>query len=369
MVRKTGFLKLLKHKYLGESEVTNYTNMSVHKLMLLVTIVVGVIMTMTFSSHTYRQSGIFWQYLLSLSTVCFFMASYLTLNNKRIIIPTMLAVVPLFLHYLQMFYQGGHDGFQGIWVLCIPLVSLLLGLRCAFVISVSTFLFIAAVCFIPGFGYSYPVGIAGRYLGTYITISIFTFVYEYTKNEAHYEYVKELERIGQIDPLTELLNRRGFKQSVERLFKQALRDELPISFLMIDIDHFKKFNDTYGHPKGDVCLVSCVKIFKDCVRRPLDLIVRLGGEEFGIFLFNTGAKEAVHIAEKIRENIERTNIEVAPNTFASITASIGVSTVDLRKNHERKHFDFDELIAEADELLYAAKNSGRNQVLHSPAKA
>jgi len=352
----------LNQKFFGESDILNFTQFSVNKLMLKIVISVGIVTTLFLAPQTYKENHNIWEYIVSLSLIGFFIASFLTINLKRNMISLMLCIIPLFSVFLLMFYMGEHELFYGIWVLCIPVISLLAGLRIAMIISGISFLFILSVCLIPDFGNNYPAAVAIRYLVAYFTISLFAFVYEYAKNKAHHDYVKELEKLGQIDPLTELLNRRGFQQNLEMLCKQAIREELPISFMMIDIDHFKIFNDTHGHPKGDSCLLHCVKVFRNNVRRPLDLIVRMGGEEFGIFLFNTDFKDAVRIAEKIRENIETTDIEISENNFTRVTVSVGITSVDLR---QRRTFNFDDMINEADKLLYCAKNMGRNKVLHS----
>jgi diguanylate cyclase (GGDEF)-like protein len=284
-------------------------------------------------------------------------------KNVPEVIPALLSVIPLTSIYCLLFYKGGSELFQGIWVLCIPLISMLAGLKIATIICAVEFIFISAVCFIPSFGHEYPLDVSTRYLAAFFTNFILAFSYAYSKDLLHYEYIKELKKLGQIDALTGLLNRRGFSLYCETLWKQAIRDKAAISFLMIDIDSFKKYNDAYGHQKGDLCLIKCVKIFKETAKRPLDLLVRLGGEEFGVLLFGADMDEAVSIAEKIRAKVEKETVDISGNQSKNISLSIGVaSTSNLTKG---KYRNFDDMLVVANTNTYIAKKKGGNQVWYS----
>jgi diguanylate cyclase (GGDEF)-like protein len=396
MEKDTGLIKVLKHKVFGDSEIIDITEISVRRAMLFLTIFVGIIMSISFSLYNLNfvvQNEIIdfccdacvtlecssycavgtvavehskfistLELFLYLSLILLFIASSMMLSRRSrvpIAIPTMLVTIPLIIVFVGMFFVGGKEGFRGIWILCIPLISVLMGLKNAVIVNTSVFFVISAIAFIPGFGYDYLLGTSVRYLTAYFINCIFTFAYEYSRNKSHYRHVRELKLLGQIDPLTGLLNRRGFQQNFEMLWKQAVREKLPISFLMIDVDHFKKFNDTYGHPQGDICLIQCVGIFKKCVKRPLDLIVRLGGEEFGILLFNTKLKEAVSLAEEIRLEVEKSVVKISENITTNVTVSIGIASTfgNIEKT-------LDEIYIEADTYLYDAKLVGRNQVIY-----
>lgn len=154
------------------------------------------------------------------------------------------------------------------------------------------------------------------------------------------------------DPLTGLLNRRGFDTSFSALKEIYKRNKVPFSILFIDIDHFKKINDTYGHDIEDKVLSELAKILQENLRKS-DLIVRWGGEEFVIILGNTDKEKAKKIAEKIRLAVERYHKKNLPH----FTVSIGVVTAD------KVDFDIDLLFRKADEALYEAKKSGRNKVV------
>jgi len=159
------------------------------------------------------------------------------------------------------------------------------------------------------------------------------------------------------DPLTGLANRRAFNQGVNRAWLRCRRAHSPLSLLSIDIDHFKKINDTFGHPAGDACLKSVARIIKRHARRPEDLAARIGGEEFILLLPDTEISTAHYIAERLRQAISlKCSVEGVPH--ATITASIGL--VGLIPTHDTRP---EMLLTAADVALYAAKHGGRDRVM------
>ena len=140
---------------------------------------------------------------------------------------------------------------------------------------------------------------------------------------------------------------------------------MPISLAIVDLDHFKLLNDTYGHQAGDSCLKSIGQVLKTFATRPGDLCARYGGEEFAIVYGNTHLDKAQILINKLLDDIRLLNIanEKSP-TLPILTASIGLSTM-----HPNKENNESELIKEADELLYSAKNNGRNQVFKRSTRA
>jgi len=158
------------------------------------------------------------------------------------------------------------------------------------------------------------------------------------------------------DPLTKLYNRRFLEETLPISIATANRENKKLAFLMIDMDHFKEVNDTYGHKSGDIVLETLAKILKKSVRKN-DLIIRYGGEEFLILLQNIKLKEdALKVAEKIRKSVQNTEIKIEEGKIIKKTVSIGVSVCpdDCDKGWE--------CIKYADMALYKAKNSGRNRV-------
>jgi diguanylate cyclase (GGDEF)-like protein len=169
--------------------------------------------------------------------------------------------------------------------------------------------------------------------------------------------LRSAERVGLIDELTGLANRRCFNDRIDMEWKRADRDQKPISFCMIDIDKFKEYNDTYGHPQGDTLLQVVSRIFTTEARRPADMTARLGGEEFGILLPETTLNAAVEIAEHIRLNVQNAEIPTVDGTITTIAVSIGVSSLLPQSG-----MTIQEMLSQADSLLYHAKNTGRNRV-------
>lgn len=169
----------------------------------------------------------------------------------------------------------------------------------------------------------------------------------------------KLEQASYTDSLTALYNRRYFNIVYEREFKRSLRSGKSFVFMMLDIDFFKQYNDTYGHLQGDSALQAVAKVLKMTLQRPGDYPFRLGGEEFGIILSDTDCKNAKMMGERVRENIENLKIEhngskVSPILTVSIGGICIIPTV---------HMGEDALIHTADTNLYAAKQRGRNQVV------
>jgi diguanylate cyclase (GGDEF)-like protein len=167
-----------------------------------------------------------------------------------------------------------------------------------------------------------------------------------------------IERLGLIDPLTNIPNRRCFDDRLDIEWRRAIREKKPISFLMMDVDKFKNYNDTYGHPQGDTLLRTIAKIFTSATRRPMDLAARIGGEEFGVLLPDTILEGALEVAEEIRSHVEATRIPTANgSTITTVTISIGVAT-----HIPGEESTIEAFIAQADTNLYTAKETGRNRV-------
>lgn len=166
--------------------------------------------------------------------------------------------------------------------------------------------------------------------------------------------VNELHKLSMIDNLTNIYNRRYFFKMSQDLVSIAAREQKKVSLLMIDIDYFKKINDTYGHQAGDFILVSLVKEIEKVMRKS-DIFARIGGEEFSILLHNTSIEGACVIAEKIREIIEN---KVFTYNSISINLTISIGIAELNE----KHTSIETLYTQADKQLYFAKASGRNKV-------
>lgn len=166
-----------------------------------------------------------------------------------------------------------------------------------------------------------------------------------------------LANLANMDGLTEIYNHRFFQNTLENEIDRAIRNATQLSLLLIDIDHFKNFNDTYGHQVGDFILKEFSKILKENIRK-YDTLARYGGEEFTVILPDTNAEEALAVAEKLRETVDDTTFDDNREEY-HITASFGVSSAAPATIDNFKKSD---LINQADTALYQAKEGGRNQV-------
>jgi diguanylate cyclase (GGDEF)-like protein len=169
----------------------------------------------------------------------------------------------------------------------------------------------------------------------------------------------ELERLAAHDGLTGLTNRRGFDERLDAELSRAIRDQQSMALIMIDVDHFKRFNDTYGHQLGDECLREVASGLLTAVLRPSDLVARYGGEEFAVILPSVDQAGAYAVAERIRESIAALAIVHSGNdALGVVTVSVGLACgVPSRGTNEK------DLITLADKALYQAKRSGRNRVV------
>lgn len=196
------------------------------------------------------------------------------------------------------------------------------------------------------------------------------------RTEALSEANRQLEALARVDPLTGLANRRHWQETLEREVRRNARSSTALSLVLLDVDFFKGYNDTLGHPAGDLCLARVAAAVRGVATRAGDLAARYGGEEFGILLPATSALQALGIAESLRQAVERLDLphptsRVAPH----VTVSVGVASVpgDLSAAADPANgtlaVDPIRLVAEADEALYLAKHGGRNQVRMGPATA
>lgn len=165
------------------------------------------------------------------------------------------------------------------------------------------------------------------------------------------------------DGLTGVPNRRRFEEYLEQEWKRAARAKEPLLLMMMDIDHFKAFNDTYGHLEGDTCLKKVAKILGSCMRRPADMVARYGGEEFVCLLPETSLDGALQVAECFNAGLRDEGIEHSKSPVAdTITISIGIAM--LRPEHDQ---DPKTLVDLADKRLYRAKETGRNRIVYEDA--
>lgn len=209
-----------------------------------------------------------------------------------------------------------------------------------------------------------------------VSTCMFTLYYLYTmEHEERHNYLlgqrqrvlgdaltranEELERVSRTDALTQVANRRHFDEAIAQTWERARRSHQEVSLLMLDVDHFKLYNDHHGHPAGDACLIQVAQVLRQCLRRPGDLLARYGGEEFIAVLDKASPQQAQQAAERVRLAVENLNMpHGAAPLHGRVTISIGWACMragDREASVQR-------LTSLADEALYQAKNRGRNAV-------
>ena len=167
-----------------------------------------------------------------------------------------------------------------------------------------------------------------------------------------------LRNLAGLDGLTGIANRRSFDEVLQREWRRSTRTRAPLSLLMIDLDHFKQFNDNFGHAGGDQCLTTVANVIANSAHRPGDFPARYGGEEFAVVLPETDAEGAANVAEYLRKTVEEMGIRHPGNSASPfVTASIGTATAVPCAQQKAK-----EILSSADLALYRAKDLGRNRI-------
>jgi diguanylate cyclase len=176
------------------------------------------------------------------------------------------------------------------------------------------------------------------------------------RTEALEDANRQLQEVSVTDGLTRIKNRRFFEEASHAEYQRAYREKTPLSVLMIDIDHFKKVNDTYGHQFGDLCLQRAAELVAGSLKRPPDMAARYGGEEFVVLLPNTSCEGAMTVAEQIHRAFSNHEISDGQHSL-TLTVSIGLAGEVPADRDGRER-----LLKQADDFLYVAKESGRNRI-------
>lgn len=163
------------------------------------------------------------------------------------------------------------------------------------------------------------------------------------------------------DPLTGLYNRRELEQSFDREWRRAIRHQLEVSLLMIDVDHFKRYNDKFGHQRGDECLQALALIMQKVFSRGADVVARYGGEEFAALLPETSNQDAALLGVSLAKELAKHDVNASASPIAAaVTLSMGVAS-----NTPVQGSDYTQLISLADQSLYTAKKQGRNRLVNA----
>jgi len=173
------------------------------------------------------------------------------------------------------------------------------------------------------------------------------------------ELTEKLHRLSVVDGLTGIANRRNFDETLVRAWRRSQRQSTPVSLILVDIDHFKSYNDCHGHLGGDECLQQVAQALSQTVKRPFDLVARYGGEEFGVVLPDTAKAGAEQVAEAMRATVESLRIPHGSSPVSEVvTISCGTASALAAPGTAPES-----LVAAADACLYEAKHAGRNRVV------
>lgn len=252
-----------------------------------------------------------------------------------------------------------HFPYEGLLLICMA-AYFLVGLRLSEALLSSAIMLAAYLAFDSWAGTA-PARLAnnlmfllfGNLMG-----AVGCYLLEYRSRE-HFLVGNLLQALAEQDSLTGLHNRRSFDRQLERLWRQAQRERVPVALLLGDVDHFKAYNDRYGHQAGDAVLRQVGQVFQQAARRPLDMAVRMGGEEFAVLLYDIDAAQMLQRAEALRQAVEGLQIEHAGSTSAAVvTLSIGVVCLLPQPGQAPSS-----LYQQADRWLYEAKAFGRNRVM------
>lgn len=281
-----------------------------------------------------------------------------------------LLILCLMVLTLLLLITGGKDNTGPLWIYLVPPVTMFFAGFIRGLFSLIAFTVVSAIVM---FGFDeailvtqYTYAFKTRLLYSFMTVSFLSAFYEYSRQKSYDTalYLSEqFERQAKHDHLTQLLNRRGAQQCLEREYARIVRNKSKFSIAIADIDRFKSINDTLGHEQGDEVLVQISKVFTTRLRTQ-DILARWGGEEF-MFIFNdTDEAGAVEALEQIRETLNQAPLNINGHEF-HVTSSFGVSEVT-------PDIDISCAIRRADKALYHAKDNGRDQVcaistLNSPS--
>src|SRR5690606_25450991 len=263
--------------------------------------------------------------------------------------------------FLYLTCTGGENNTGPLWLYVLPpFLFYFANIRAGVILSLGMLGGVTLLFRFPELPFvftRYSTDFQVRLLSSLTFSTLFTFIIAYSRHTARQELVRMAqlyERASRTDELTQLSNRRDMRYHVDKEFSRFKRHHHHFSVILLDVDHFKLINDTYGHDAGDHVLVEIAQLLRE-TSRDLDLVARWGGEEFLILLPNTTLLQALTLAERIRNRIDQHSINYKGQNLR-VTASCGVCSINQTR-------DLKQLLIQADLNLYQAKERGRNQVI------
>ena len=284
---------------------------------------------------------------------------YLRRSKKNYILAAYILLLISLLTFTSALIYVPHDEFRMIWFYLLIFAAYIInGTRLGLMSTIASISIILTVNAFIDLNLSQTAinsGILGLVIGSF-------FAYIYTNKITSYEASlkkqnSSLSLLASTDYLTGTMNRRMFNEISQHYFQTAQKNNLHLTLLLLDLDHFKKVNDTYGHQAGDLLLKRFAKTLQRILNKS-DIFARIGGEEFAVLLSQTNSDEAYILAEKIRQEIEKDCIDYEGQVIC-VTTSIGIS-----ENFENDT-EFENIFSRADMALYKAKNEGRNRTCYA----
>jgi len=284
---------------------------------------------------------------------------YLWRSGNYLVSAFIIVLLMMSLSFLLL-CTGGVDDTGPLWFYIMPsLTFYVLGFRWGLAILAMQLLLVASILYLPGnplLTASYAMNFVHRFYASLLSVSVIAAAYEFTREEGRKELTslnRKLSELSRRDELTGLLNRRGQMERLQHELDRYERTHHPFAILLIDIDHFKQVNDTYGHEIGDFALRQLGQIL-DTHTKKRDTASRWGGEEFLMLLPDTAMPQAINSAERLRRTIADRTMVLGGY---SIHLMISIGIAQYSEGKELKAF-----ISEADRYLYMAKERGRNRV-------
>lgn len=302
--------------------------------------------------------------ILSAATVMYFAVFAINKNSKNLKFSSVTILYSLFALMVYLIYSGGVNNTGPLWLfMSAPVALFIHGLKRGLLDIGFLVLVISVMMFTPDNAFiaaDYAFEFRLRLLYSFLTVTFLSAFYEYSRN-ASYQYTldlsKKYEQLAKLDPLTKISNRRDALQLLEREQIKLKRTPGSLSIIMCDIDNFKEINDSYGHQAGDLILVELAKLFTSQCRSQ-DVIARWGGEEFLFILPQTSINNAIELSNKMHAAIAKLKIEYKDDVI-SLSVSMGISELGVEQK-------INAAINAADQFLYQAKASGKNQTLPKP---
>lgn len=310
------------------------------------------ILALTNASYTLAFS-------LFVASASYLAAIIIQIKGNNLILTSSIIACSLYSLMIYLVYAGGVANTGPLWVFIVAPVSMFIqGLKRGLIGLAIFSLIIVLIMFVPGEFFSnesYDPEFKLRFILSFLTVIFLSACYEYSREKAQNHTLQLSRQYAQLalnDQLTQLANRRGAYNKIEIEQARMARSKEPLSFILCDVDHFKKINDDYGHLTGDAVLIKLAERFRTLVRGQ-DMVARWGGEEFLFILPGTSVENAALVAQKIHDALAQEKIVYQGRELA-ITVSMGVVEMQLDGT-------VDAAINCADKYLYQAKNSGRNQ--------